>query len=47
MNHCDVFLSCRQQELSNLISGKKYLEAIALAITLNQPFRVLSIIKGN
>ncbi|XP_073250807.1 transducin beta-like protein 3 isoform X1 [Porites lutea] len=35
----------KQQELSNLISSKKYLEAIALAITLNQPFRVLSIIK--
>ncbi|CAH3195741.1 unnamed protein product, partial [Porites evermanni] len=34
-----------KQELSNLVSGKKYLEAIALAITLNQPFRVLSIIK--
>jgi len=35
----------KQQELSNLISDKKYLEAIGLAITLDQPFRVLNIIK--
>jgi len=36
----------RQQELSNLIANKKYLEAIGLAITLEQPFRVLNIMKG-
>lgn len=35
----------KQQELSNLINDKKYLEAIGLAITLDQPFRVLNIIK--
>ena len=32
--------------LSNLIAGKKYLEAIGLAISLDQPFRVMSIMKG-
>jgi len=35
----------KQQELSNLITDKKYLEAIGLAITLEQPFRVMNIIK--
>lgn len=35
----------RQQELSNLIFDQKYLEAIGLAITLDQPFRVFNIIK--
>lgn len=43
---CFFFISHRQQELSNLISDRKYLEAIGLAITLGQPFRVLNIIKG-
>jgi len=35
----------RQQELSNLINDHKYLEAIGLAVTLEQPFRVLTIMK--
>ncbi|KAL9962409.1 hypothetical protein ACROYT_G031510 [Oculina patagonica] len=35
----------KQQELSNLITEKKYLEAIGLAITLEQPFRVMNIMK--
>ncbi|XP_061191404.1 transducin beta-like protein 3 [Saccostrea echinata] len=35
----------KEQELSNLLHQKKYLKAIGLAITLEQPFRVLSIIK--
>jgi len=41
-----VLLPRRQQELSNLITDKKYLEAIGLAITLEQPFRVMNIMKG-
>ena len=32
--------------MSNLLHQKKYLKAIGLAITLEQPFRVLNIIKG-
>ncbi|XP_048761757.2 transducin beta-like protein 3 [Ostrea edulis] len=35
----------KEQELSNLLQQKKYLKAIGLAITLEQPFRVLNIIK--
>lgn len=35
----------KQQELSNLINDKKFVEAIGLAITLDQPFRVLNIVK--
>lgn len=35
----------KQQELSNLIADKNYLQAISLAITLDQPFRVMHIIK--
>lgn len=35
----------REQELSNLIQQKKYHKAIALAIKLEQPFRVLTILK--
>ena len=41
-----ALFSRRQQELSNLITDKKYLEAIGLAITLEQPFRVMNIMKG-
>jgi len=36
----------REQELSNLLMEKNYMKAIALAITLEQPFRVLNITKG-
>ncbi|XP_022093609.1 transducin beta-like protein 3 isoform X2 [Acanthaster planci] len=36
----------KEQELSNLLHEKKYLKAIGLAITLNQPFRVLTIMKN-
>ncbi|XP_045215018.2 transducin beta-like protein 3 [Mercenaria mercenaria] len=35
----------QDQELSNLIQQKKYLKAIGLAITLEQPFRLLNILK--
>lgn len=42
----DALFLHRQQELSNLITNRKYLEAIGLAITLEQPFRVMNIIKG-
>ena len=36
----------REQELQNLLHHKKYLKALGLAISLDQPFRVLSVIKG-
>ncbi|XP_052781403.1 transducin beta-like protein 3 [Mya arenaria] len=35
----------QEQELSNLIQQKKYLKAIGLCITLEQPFRLLNILK--
>ncbi|XP_070581106.1 transducin beta-like protein 3 isoform X2 [Ptychodera flava] len=35
----------QEQELSNLLQQKKFLKAIGLAITLNQPFKLLQIIK--
>eukprot|EP00112_Aurelia_sp_Birch-Aquarium-sp1_P018301 Seg435.11 transcript_id=Seg435.11/GoldUCD/mRNA.D3Y31 product="Transducin beta-like protein 3" protein_id=Seg435.11/GoldUCD/D3Y31 len=38
-------LILKDQELSNLLGEKKYIKAIGLAITLDRPFRVLSIIK--
>ena len=38
--------SCREQKLANLMHDKKYLKAIGLAITLDQPFKVLNVIKG-
>ena len=36
----------REQNLSNLIQQKKFLKAIGVAIILEQPFRVLKIMKG-
>lgn len=36
----------REQKLSNYIQEKKLLKAIGLAISLGQPFRVLTIMKG-
>lgn len=44
LNLC-VFV-CRQQELSNLLQEKKYRKALGLAISLNQPYTVLTVIKG-
>lgn len=38
--------SLREQELSNLLQQKDYVHAVGLAITLDQPFRVLSILSG-
>ena len=38
--------SPREQELSNLLQQKNYVHAVGLAITLDQPFRVLSILSG-
>ncbi|XP_041362885.1 transducin beta-like protein 3 isoform X2 [Gigantopelta aegis] len=35
----------QEQELSNLIHKKKFLKAIGLAITLEQPFRLLTILR--
>jgi len=45
---CNIGMSTvfREQELSNLLMEKNYMKAIALAITLEQPFRVLNITKG-
>lgn len=37
----------RDQELSNLLVSKQHTKAIALALTLDRPFRVLSIFKGD
>lgn len=37
---------CRQQELSNLLQEKKYRKALGLAISLDQPYTVLTVIKG-
>lgn len=42
-----VLCGCRQQELSNLLHEKKYLKALGLAISLDQPHTVLTVIKGN
>lgn len=36
----------RKQELSNLLHEKKYLKALGLAISLDQPHTVLKVIKG-
>lgn len=36
----------RQQELSNLLHEKKYLKALGLAISLDQPHTALTVIKG-
>ena len=38
--------SPREQELSNLLQQEDYIRAVGLAITLDQPFRVLSILSG-
>ncbi|XP_072044445.1 transducin beta-like protein 3 [Amphiura filiformis] len=35
----------KEQQLSNLLHEKKYLKAIGLAITLDQPFKLLGIVK--
>jgi hypothetical protein len=37
----------REQEVSNLLVNKKYHEALKIALNLNQPYRTLTIIKGN
>lgn len=36
----------QEQELSNLLHQKDYLKAVGVAISLDQPFRVLTILKG-
>ena len=41
-----LITSFREQKLANLMHDKKYLKAIGLAITLDQPFKVLNVIKG-
>ena len=42
-----TFCVTREQQLSNYIKDKKFLKAIGLAITLEQPYRVLTILNGN
>jgi hypothetical protein len=41
-----IIIINRVQELSNLLHNKKYIDAIGLAITLDQPWRLLKIFKG-
>lgn len=41
------FFLIREQELRNLLQKKDYVNAIGLAITLDQPFRVLTIFTGD
>ena len=36
----------REQELSNLLHHKDYVRAVGVAISLEQPFRVLKILQG-
>lgn len=43
---CVCLCVWRQQELSNLLQEKKYLKALGLAISLDQPHTVLTVIKG-
>ena len=35
-----------EQELSNLLQRKDYIRAVGVAISLDQPFRVLTILRG-
>lgn len=42
-----IFFIDRGQELTNLLLNKKYAKALGLTITLNQPFRALTILKGD
>ena len=37
----------RQQELDNLLYQKDYVRAVGVAISLDQPFRLLNILQGN
>ena len=39
-------LLLRQQELENLLQQKDYVRAVGLAITLDQPFRLLTVLQG-
>ncbi|EEC12338.1 WD-repeat protein, putative, partial [Ixodes scapularis] len=41
------FIYCSEQQLSNLVKEKKWTKALKLALTLEHPFRALTIIKGN
>ncbi len=36
----------QEQELSNLLHRKDYLKAVGVAISLDQPYRVLKILQG-
>lgn len=36
----------REQELSNLLQRKDYVRAVGVAITLDQPYRVFTILQG-
>lgn len=36
----------KEQELSNLLHQKDYVRAVGVAISLDQPFRVLHILQG-
>lgn len=45
-SNCCNLLVKREQELSNLLHDKKYIDAVGLAISLDQPWRVLKVFKG-
>lgn len=48
-NTCLILLTdlfSREQELSNLLHEKRYLKALGLAISLDRPHTVLTVIKG-
>ena len=40
------FFYHREQELLNLLHDKDYVRAVGVALSLEQPFRVLTILKG-
>ena len=35
-----------EQELSNLLQRKDYVKAVGVALTLDQPYRILTILQG-
>lgn len=43
---CSPFFRARQQELDNLLHEKRYLRALGLAISLDWPHTVLTVVQG-
>ena len=46
MTYYYSFFNHREQELLNLLHDKDYVRAVGVALSLEQPFRVLTILKG-